>query len=87
MQLLNTVKAEADYASSRASMDRRQVKWLLSAAQRKALPAGVLHRLQSYPDQRAELGRLSRERYRRMFQRSVWFQQLEQWNPMRSIQA
>ena len=46
VQLLNTVKAEADYASSRASMDRRQVKWLLSAAQRKALPAGVLHRLQ-----------------------------------------
>ena len=47
----------------------------------------VLHQLQANSEQRAELGRQSRQRYRRLFQRSVWFQQLEQWNGTRSIQA
>ena len=52
--------------------------------------ADVLRQLQADPEQRAALGRQSRQRYRRMFQRSVWLQQLqqlEQWNLMRSIQA
>ena len=45
VQLLNTEQAEGDYASSRVSTDRRQVAWLLSAAERKALPVDVLSRL------------------------------------------
>ena len=39
------MRAEGDYASSRVSTDRRQVAWLLSAAERKALPIDVLRRL------------------------------------------
>ena len=45
VQLLNTEQAEGDYVSSRASTGRRQVAWLLSAAERKALPVNVLSRL------------------------------------------
>ena len=45
VQLLNTVQAEGDYASSRVSTDGRQVAWLLSAAEREALPIDVLSRL------------------------------------------
>ena len=45
MQPLNTVRAEGDYASSRVSTDSRQVAWLLSTAERKALPVDVLSRL------------------------------------------
>ena len=45
VQLLNTVQAEGDYASSRVSSDGRQVAWLLSAAEREALPIDVLSRL------------------------------------------
>ena len=47
--------------------------------------ADVLRQLQADPEQRAALGRQSRQRYRRLFQRSVWSRQLEQWNCARSI--
>ena len=45
VQLLNKQRAEDDYASSRISIDKRQVPWLLSPAERKALPIGVLRKL------------------------------------------
>ena len=45
VQLLNKHRAEEDYASSRVSIDKRQVPWLLSPAERKALPIGVLRKL------------------------------------------
>ena len=45
VQLLNKHRAEEDYASSRVSVDKRQVPWLLSPAERKALPIGVLRKL------------------------------------------
>jgi hypothetical protein len=45
VQLLNTVRAEGDYVSSRVSIDKRQVEWLLSPADRKALPIQVLRKL------------------------------------------
>ena len=45
VQLLNKQRAEDDYASSRVSMDKRQVPWLLSPEERKALPIGVLRKL------------------------------------------
>ena len=45
MQLLNKQRAEDDYASSRVSIDKRQVPWLLSPEERKALPIGVLRKL------------------------------------------
>ena len=47
----------------------------------------VLRQLQANPEHRGALGRQSRQRYQRLFQRSVWFQQLEQWNAARSSQA
>ena len=40
----------------------------------------VLCQLQANPAKRTLLGRQSRERYRSLFQRSVWFQQLQQWS-------
>jgi len=52
-------------------------------SQQPADLADVLCKLQADPDQRAALGGQSRERYRRFFQRSVWFQQLKQWNSLR----
>ena len=45
VQLLNKQRAEDDYASSRVSIDKRQVPWLLSPEERKALPIGVLRKL------------------------------------------
>ena len=45
VQLLNTVRAEGDYVSSRVSIDKRQVEWLISPADRKALPIQVLRKL------------------------------------------
>ena len=45
VQLLNKQRAEDDYASKRVSIDKRQVPWLLSPAERKALPIGVLRKL------------------------------------------
>ena len=42
--------------------------------------AHVLRHLQADPNRRAALGRQSRERYLRLFQRSVWFRQLAQWS-------
>ena len=45
VQLLKMVRAESDYTSSRVSMNKRQVPWLLSVAERKALPIGVLRKL------------------------------------------
>lgn len=51
-------------------------------SQRPADLAAVLLQLQRDPGQRAALGRQSRARYRRLFQRSVWLQQLEQWKVM-----
>ena len=56
-------------------------------SQQPADLAEVLRQLQANPEQRAELGRQSRQRYLHLFQRSAWFRQLEQWNPDRSIQA
>ena len=61
----------------------KQFPW---SQQPAALPE-VLRQLQADPKQRAALGRHSRQRYLRLFQRSVWFRQLQQWNPERSIQA
>ena len=52
-------------------------------SQQPADLAEVLCQLQANPEQRAELGRQSRQRYRRLFQRAVWFQQLEQWQSVR----
>ena len=52
-------------------------------SQQPADLADVLRQLQSDPEQRAALGRQSRQRYRSLFQRSVWFQQLEQWQSVR----
>ena len=49
--------------------------------------AEVLSRLQVDPYRRVQLGSQCRQRYLRLFQRSVWFRQLEQWNHMNSIQA
>ena len=45
VQLLNKQRAEDDYASSRVSIDKRQVPWLLTPEERKALPIGVLRKL------------------------------------------
>ena len=45
VQLLNKPRAEDDYASSRVSIDKRQVPWLLTPEERKALPIGVLRKL------------------------------------------
>ena len=45
VQLLNKQRAEDDYASSRVSVDKRQVPWLLTPEERKALPIGVLRKL------------------------------------------
>ena len=56
-------------------------------SQQPADLAEVLRQLQADPEQRAALGRQSRQRYRRLFQRSVWYRQLEQWNGARSIQV
>ena len=56
-------------------------------SQQPADLAEVLRQLQADPEQRAALGRQSRQRYRRLFQRSVWSRQLEQWNGARSIQV
>ena len=56
-------------------------------SQQPAALAAVLRQLQADPEQRAALGRQSRQRYRRLFQRSVWSRQLEQWNCAGSIQA
>ena len=56
-------------------------------SQQPADLAEVLRQLQTDPEQRAALGRQSRQRYRRLFQRSVWYRQLEQWNGARSIQV
>ena len=61
----------------------KQFPWSQKPA---ALPE-VLRQLQADPKQRAALGRYSRQRYLHLFQRSVWFRQLEQWNPERSMQA
>jgi len=61
----------------------KQFPW---SQQPAALPE-VLRQLQADPKQRAALGRHSRQRYLHLFQRSVWFRQLEQWNPERSMQA
>ena len=52
-------------------------------SQQPAALADVLRQLQSDPEQRAALGRQSRQRYRSLFQRSVWLQQLEQWQSVR----
>ncbi len=48
-------------------------------SQQPADLAEVLRRLQANPERRAEIGRQSRQRYRRLFERSVWFQQLQHW--------
>jgi len=45
VQLLNKQRAEDDYASSRVSIGKRQVPWLLTPEERKALPIGVLRKL------------------------------------------
>ena len=45
MQLLEKHRAESDYESSRVSADKRQVPWLLTTAERKALPVGVFRKL------------------------------------------
>ena len=45
VQLLNKQRAEDYYASSRVSIDKRQVPWLLTPEERKALPIGVLRKL------------------------------------------
>ena len=42
--------------------------------------SSVLCLLQAKPKRRATLGRESRRRYLKLFQRSVWFQHLEEWN-------
>ena len=42
--------------------------------------SSVLSMLQAKPKRRAILGRESRRRYLKLFQRSVWFQHLEEWN-------
>ena len=55
----------------------KQFPW---SQQPAALPE-VLRQLQADPKKRAALGRHSRQRYLHLFQRSVWFRQLEQWNP------
>ena len=52
-------------------------------SQQPADLAEVLRQLQADPQKRAALGRDSRQRYRRLFQRSVWFQQLQQWQSVR----
>ena len=56
-------------------------------SQQPAALAEVLRQLQADPENRAALGRLSRQRYRRLFHRSVWSRQLELWNCAGSIQA
>ena len=61
----------------------KQFPW---SQQPAALPE-ALRQLQADPQQRAALGRHSRQRYLHLFQRSVWLRQLEQWNPERSMQA
>lgn len=43
----------------------------------------VLLQLQTQPDLCFELGQEARKRYLRLFQRSVWHQQLAQWNVLR----
>ena len=43
----------------------------------------VLHQLQADPELRVALGHQSRQRYQRLFQRSVWFQQLKVWESVR----
>ena len=48
-------------------------------SQQPADLAEVLRQLQANPERRAEIGRQSRQRYRRLFERSVWFQQLQHW--------
>ena len=45
VQLLNMQRAEDDYELSRVSIDKRQVPWLLTPEERKALPIGVLRKL------------------------------------------
>jgi len=52
-------------------------------SQQPADLAEVLRQLQANPQQRAEMGRQSRQRYRHLFQRSVWFQKLQQWQSVR----
>ena len=56
VQLLNKQRAEDDYASSRVSIDKRQVPWLLSPAERKALPIGALRKLRQLEREEEGLG-------------------------------
>lgn len=48
-------------------------------SQQPADLADVLRQLQANPEKRLALGFQSRQRYRRLFQRSVWLQQLQRW--------